>query len=388
MFPLRKRKLIRGIQAHINAGLEGAADYVANKDELFLPFDGIVKRYYGKQGGNWLRLTRANGDKIEMAHLDKYLIPNGGYEEGTKGAFTGNTGQLTTGPHLHIQIIDKNGNRLDPEAYDWNPMQLPIMLKTQVIFNNQKWGNELTELASVQSRMSYLSVGNIALDFLPSVYTNFQNIPAGVYMEPISAERDTAVMRDWYESILFPLAPTADVVIFVGKKGDWQWQLNEGGQILSTYGHFYSDNPAVFPLMIQIVAEQGDVSWKWPQLSALTHYIPHEITHGVAQNSGGQDLTHQYDYGSVDGLTQLYPNLDYSKIYYSLTHKVAYPKRSIMFKKQGDGTIYFLAGNKLVPFASSYESFLKDFPDAVVVELSPNEFIKFKLANFLVVKER
>jgi len=40
--------------------------------------------------------------------------------EGDKIAVTGNTGTLTTGPHLHLQIIDKNKKRLDPEQYQWD----------------------------------------------------------------------------------------------------------------------------------------------------------------------------------------------------------------------------------------------------------------------------
>lgn len=132
MFPLRERKLIRGCQAHINAGLSCAADYRANYVTLYAPFKGKIETYFEKGGGNWTRLTRAdNGDKIEFAHLSKYLVRSGIVEEGTPIAITGNTGTITDYPHKHIQII-RNRKRLDPEKYEWETLSLKqdTMLRT------------------------------------------------------------------------------------------------------------------------------------------------------------------------------------------------------------------------------------------------------------------
>jgi hypothetical protein len=120
MFPLQKRILIRGAAAHVKAGLGIAADYVADYMPFSIPFSGKVETYYGIEGGNWLRLTRPNGDKIELAHLSKYQVKNGNAVEGQLGGITGNTGAITTGAHLHIQIFNKSGKRLDPETYNWN----------------------------------------------------------------------------------------------------------------------------------------------------------------------------------------------------------------------------------------------------------------------------
>ncbi len=119
MFPLRERKLIRGCKAHKNAGLGCGADYEADYVELYAPFDGRDDIWGGKQGGNWISFLRNNGDVIQFAHLDKYKA-GGIVKEGDLIAITGNTGEITTGPHLHIQIKDKFGNRLDPEDYDWD----------------------------------------------------------------------------------------------------------------------------------------------------------------------------------------------------------------------------------------------------------------------------
>ena len=120
MFPLLNRKIIRGCEAHIEAGLGCATDYVADHVPLYSPFDGMAGAWGGEdfQGGNWLNLVRSNGDVIQLAHLSKYKA-GGVVAEGDLLAITGNTGTITSGPHLHIQIKDKDGNRLDPETYNW-----------------------------------------------------------------------------------------------------------------------------------------------------------------------------------------------------------------------------------------------------------------------------
>lgn len=118
MFFLEKRKLIRGAAEHVRDGLGIGADYVAHYVIVYAPKDGIGSTFYGPQGGNWYRLRLTDGSKIEFAHLSKYL-KLGKVKEGDKIAITGNTGKITTGPHLHVQIF-KDGVRLDPEKYLWD----------------------------------------------------------------------------------------------------------------------------------------------------------------------------------------------------------------------------------------------------------------------------
>ncbi len=129
MFPLKYRKIIRGCEAHKKAGLGCATDYVANYVELYAPFDGKAVMWGGEgyDGGNWMTLERPNGDLIQFAHLSAYKA-GGEVQEGDRIAITGNTGKITTGPHLHIQIKDKDGNWLDPETYNWG-MQKNIVDK-------------------------------------------------------------------------------------------------------------------------------------------------------------------------------------------------------------------------------------------------------------------
>lgn len=148
MFPLSKRKLIRGAAAHIAAGLGAGADYVSDHVPLYAPFKGKVETYFGPQGGNWLRLTRINGDALEFAHLSKYYVTSGNVAEGDKIAVTGNTGQITTGPHLHVQIF-RDGKRLDPEQYIWESAILPPMSCEQEL---QKTKEEIRALNTEISR--------------------------------------------------------------------------------------------------------------------------------------------------------------------------------------------------------------------------------------------
>ena len=126
MFPLKNRKLIRGCEAHKKAGLGCGADYRADHIELYAPFDGVGTWTWGDEGGWWYKLTRENGDRIEMAHNSK-LVKKGQVKEGELIAITGNTGKITTGAHLHIQILKPL--RIDPETYDWGQPKEKIMLK-------------------------------------------------------------------------------------------------------------------------------------------------------------------------------------------------------------------------------------------------------------------
>lgn len=138
MFPLRQRKLIRGCQAHINAGLGCGADYHAHYVYLYAPKSGRLTGYWGYQGGNWARLTLENGDVIEMAHLDR-LLKSGTVKEGELIGITGNTGNVTDFAHLHIQIF-RGGKRLDPETYQWG--SFPETLDTIRAGINQNFRNQ------------------------------------------------------------------------------------------------------------------------------------------------------------------------------------------------------------------------------------------------------
>lgn len=139
-FPLEYRELIRGFKAHQIAGLDGAADYVADYKPLYAPVSGKVDAFSGVQGGNWLRIRTKDGRSYEFAHLSEYIVSSGDIEEGKLIAITGNTGTVTTGPHLHVQIKDSRGRRLDPESV-FKKAVLPV--KDEEMTEDQKVANLL-----------------------------------------------------------------------------------------------------------------------------------------------------------------------------------------------------------------------------------------------------
>lgn len=384
MFGLKQRKLggYSFMQPTFYGTPHKGTDYVARYNDYYSPFDGIATSGVTDGGGRYWQLIRPNGDTLTARHLDK-VLKIGQVKEGDLVAVTGNTGKFTTGPHLH-QEVKINGVFTDPEKYNWQSYMFPLTPTVQLVFNNQHYANEVGLLGQAKARMEYLSGSKVSFHFLPPLYTNHQNIPALIYQDGLGAF-DSAVSKDWLIDTIYPLCPDADIIVFIGKKGDWQYQTEN----LTTFGHYYSTQPATFPLLIQVVAEETDNSWKWPQLNAFVHYLTHEVSHGLLQNSGGADRTHELDYASQDGLLQGLPGLDYDEINYSLTHKVGYGRNNpVIIQKEGDPTLYFAVADILVPFAADYADFLKDFKDAKIILVTPNEFLKFRLANTLVVKAR
>jgi hypothetical protein len=84
--------------------------------KVFAPIDGTITTSYGSQGGKWMTLT--GSATIKFCHLNKYL-KTGKVKEGDIIAETGNTGSLSTGPHVHIEVILSN-IYTDPEVYFMN----------------------------------------------------------------------------------------------------------------------------------------------------------------------------------------------------------------------------------------------------------------------------
>jgi len=130
MFPLKVRKIggyVFGQRAWYTAHHLGT-DYVASKGTpLFAPFDGyIVSQTKGVQGGNTI-LFKPDGQDvvIRFMHLNDFVTRGGKVKKGALVAHTGNTGVMTTGAHLHIDIskhslnIYNFSNFLDPKKFDW-----------------------------------------------------------------------------------------------------------------------------------------------------------------------------------------------------------------------------------------------------------------------------
>jgi hypothetical protein len=101
---------------------------MANYVNLYAPFNGIiVKTVNGSQGGKTIYFKPDNQEvMMRFMHLNLYKA-TGRVKEGDLIAITGNTGGLSTAPHLHLDIA-KNwqgnywnniNNFIDPEQFNW-----------------------------------------------------------------------------------------------------------------------------------------------------------------------------------------------------------------------------------------------------------------------------
>lgn len=135
MFPLQERTVggFRFGQTTWYTLHHLGTDYRAAKGTpLYAPFDGeIIAEVSGLQGGKMIyyRSDWDNGKVIRFLHLDSYSAPKGRVSKGQEIARTGNTGILTTGAHLHLDINQNPSallkgdlsfkNFVDPEGYNW-----------------------------------------------------------------------------------------------------------------------------------------------------------------------------------------------------------------------------------------------------------------------------
>lgn len=126
-FPLDRREVIRGCAAHKKAGLGCAEDDRAKiGTPVRMPFNGKIFEWFGgpkNEGGYWVGIKDKDGNRIQFAHLSARLrVPGQECKEGEIIAYTGNSGTVTSGPHLHLQIVKPNNGRIDPAKYNWgNP---------------------------------------------------------------------------------------------------------------------------------------------------------------------------------------------------------------------------------------------------------------------------
>jgi murein DD-endopeptidase MepM/ murein hydrolase activator NlpD len=79
--------------------------------------DGTVQTGRSMRGGNIISLRGDNGMRFLYAHLSGFAVRNGTHvTRGSVIGFVGNTG-FSTGPHLHIEFIMPDGNRIDPAPH-------------------------------------------------------------------------------------------------------------------------------------------------------------------------------------------------------------------------------------------------------------------------------
>ncbi len=327
MFPLKQRKLIRGWDAHIAAGLGGAADYEANFITDYVPFDGVLQNYYGPEGGYWCRLTRANGDKIEMAHHSKYLRSNGDAKSGQEMAITGNSGTITTGPHLHIQIIGPDGKRKDPEKYDWESLTTTFM-KITVIANNNNWTTLAAQIQALDDYFNQYSGGRLRI-VGDIVRTSFTSIPLAPFL---GAEGAKSVDPAWYRQNITPLC-TGQISVFLMNPSEY----NNG----AIWGFMTFGDPGK-PVRCEITPLENVPSPEGTPIFVVQAF--HEICHALFFLTGQTDRVHELIYPLPGQPKAILDLIDYPKLQAELIkikpEGASMPNQAKVVKSKVDGSIY------------------------------------------------
>lgn len=78
----------------------------------------ITNVYTDAEGGNIVEGVDAQGTTHKFMHLNQALVSVGDeINAGEVFALSGNTGTLTTDPHVHFELSDGQGNNIDPRNY-------------------------------------------------------------------------------------------------------------------------------------------------------------------------------------------------------------------------------------------------------------------------------
>jgi hypothetical protein len=175
MFPLKTRIIggySFGVKTSYNSRHLGV-DYKAHYTELYAPFDGRVERHDGNQGGITLWFYPHGLPVIRFMHLSD-VKKTGEVKEGDLIAKTGNTGELSTSPHLHLDISKTDqgafwqdfNNFIDPETFDWGKEDMiPKELTEHKIFVMPD-GRQFWFIPSADAKITY--IGDVAAE--PFIY--------------------------------------------------------------------------------------------------------------------------------------------------------------------------------------------------------------------------
>lgn len=311
IFFLKQKKLIRGSAGHIKAGLGVAADYEADYVELYAPCDGNIETYFGRQGGNWLRIIRPNGDKLEFAHLDIYVKSSGSCKEGDLIAVTGNTGEVTSGPHLHIQILGSDGQRVDPEKYfeELSLMQKPENPMQEKIKSDIRQDNAFSLLVIADDEIEKNDVKNLIMETQRGIWQDSKLITLIPYVSyhKLPVWDNNAVEKICKEN--FDLSTFQGVAV-IYKKGKFR-------EALGQMNPFYKD----LGFLINMSYEDPDGDGPYKAATVLEH----ELLHGFLYLLGMEyaESVHKSPNEFSDDFEQIGRTLE--KLYYVLPKKQPEP---------------------------------------------------------------
>jgi len=134
---------------------------------LYAPFDGTSTFNPFNEGGNVIDF-KANGLVFRFMHLAR-VVKTGSCKAGDIIGYTGNSGTLSTGAHLHVDIskstvqIYNINNFLDPETFNWGEDEMTPEQKQQ-LGNLVDWSKQVqTQFERNDTRMAGLDAMDQAL---------------------------------------------------------------------------------------------------------------------------------------------------------------------------------------------------------------------------------
>ena len=115
VFGMRKHPVLGYTRAH-----QGVDFGAGTGTPILAAGDGVVleaKRWGGY--GNWLRIRHAGQWDTGYGHISRYapgIHAGSRVRQGQVVAYVGSTG-LASGPHLHYEVWDTNGNKINPQVW-------------------------------------------------------------------------------------------------------------------------------------------------------------------------------------------------------------------------------------------------------------------------------
>lgn len=153
----------------------------------------IISSYVGKEGGNTALIKCPNNTRLfRIMHLKAKAVP-GKYKEGQEIAKIGNTGSLSTGAHLHIDIsrdgsldIFDTGNFEDPEVY-FKAIVEPKIPSYAIKVTNPEQLKELKEKYLIRSGKD--------------IYTTLQKIPGPSGLRGLNESQIVRIGKSIYKKL-------------------------------------------------------------------------------------------------------------------------------------------------------------------------------------------
>ena len=118
--------------------MHNGVDFLANIGEhVYAPGDGVVS-FVGRKGGygKVVKINHGFGYETLYGHLSKAKVKRGQkVKRGDLIALTGNSGSLSTGPHLHYEVRH-NGIALNPRNFIYDNVELFEITNKKMIAKN------------------------------------------------------------------------------------------------------------------------------------------------------------------------------------------------------------------------------------------------------------